>query len=215
MKRIASAVSLGAALLFASVEAFAFCRTTTCDQQNPPASCGAAPAAGVCNTAGTPIAWPSTCVSTSVSALGSVKSGITADQMRNIVQNAFQQWTTVDCGSGTTPNFTVDMFPDVNCTNVGYTSTGPNSNLWIFHDSDWPYGTEAELAIALTTTQFNPATGEIYDSDVELNSSATPPAPYDLLDYFTTTTDPNLAYFDLPSVVQHESGHFLGSHTHP
>jgi hypothetical protein len=127
--------------------------------------------------------------------------------MRSIVEKAFQQWTSVDCGNGTMPNFIVDMFPNVNCTNVtgsaGYKTSGPNYNIWIFHDSDWPYGTEAENAIALTTTQFSPTTGDIYDSDVELNSQNS---------IFTTGLD--VIDIDLPSVVQHESGHFLGlAHT--
>lgn len=206
MMRVATTVALLAALLGVSENATAACRTTTCDQQNAPASC-APITTGVCNNQGTPIAWPSTCVSTSVNAQGSALRHISADQMRGIVEQAFQQWTTVDCGNGTTPNFVVDVFPDVNCTDVtgsaGYKSTGPNYNVWIFEDSDWSYGVEAENAIALTTTQFNPTTGEIYDSDVELNSQNS---------NFTTGLD--FVDIDLPSVVQHESGHFLGlAHT--
>lgn len=210
MRRIAIAILLIEALLFMPEQALAFCRTTTCDRQDAPSDCTVTP--GTCNTLGTPIAWPNTCVSTSVSAQGSVNSHITADQMRDIVQAAFQQWTSVNCGSGAPPNFVVDMFPDVNCTNVtemtgdaGYKPTGPNYNLWLFYDTGWPYGNEAgtENAIALTTTQFNPTTGEIYDSDVEL----------DAVDQ-TFTTDLSNIEMDLPSVVQHESGHFLGlAHT--
>jgi hypothetical protein len=123
--------------------------------------------------------------------------------MRQVVQDAFKQWTTVDCGDGGIPNFSVDMFPDVNCTDVtgdkGYKTTGPNYNIWIFHDSNWPPEYTTDGAIAITTTQFSPTTGEIYDSDVELNSEAN-----------TFTTDLALVQTDLPSVVQHESGHFLG-----
>ena len=86
---------------------------------------------------------------------------------------------------------------------MGYKTTGPNYNIWIFHDTDWPYGTVNEGAIALTTTQFSPDTGIIYDSDVELNSEGQP---------FTTGLDQ--IGMDLPTVVQHESGHFLGlAHT--
>lgn len=207
MRQRAAVITLSlAAILCAPTHALAACRTTTCDQQNAPASCTPIPA-GQCNDQGIPIKWPSTCVSTSVSAQGSVLRNITADQMRSIVDKAFQQWTSADCGGGKTPNFIVDMFPDVNCTDVtgaaGYKATGPNYNVWIFEDDDWPYGTEAENAIALTTTQFNPTTGEVYDSDVELNSQNS---------NFTTGLD--FVNIDLPSVVQHESGHFLGlAHT--
>jgi hypothetical protein len=127
--------------------------------------------------------------------------------MRAIVHDAFQQWTTADCGNGATPRFVVDMFPDVNCTDVtgdaGYKPTGPNYNLWIFEDSNWDLGDGIDGAIAITTTQFNALTGEIYDSDVELNSKDNPFT----MDYPSTG-------MDLQSVVQHESGHFLGiAHT--
>lgn len=141
-----------------------------------------------------------------MSAYGSALRHVTADETRGIVQAAFQQWTSVDCGNGAPPNFAVDIFPDVNCTDVtgasGYKSTGPNYNVWVFHDADWPYGTEGEDAVAVTTVKFNPTTGEIYDADVELNSE---------LDAFTTGL---YVDWDLATVVQHESGHFLGlAHT--
>lgn len=189
-------------------QVMAYCLTKTCDQQNPPPACAGNQQTGVnkCSTMGTPIAWPDTCVSTSVSAYGSPKENISADQMRQIVDTAFKNWLSQDCGGGKTPNFVVDIFPDVNCTDVtgagtGYKTTGPNYNIWIFRDNDWPYdsGNSPENAIAITTTQFSPDTGVIYDSDVEFNSSAN-----------SFTTDLNLVSMDLPSVVQHESGHFLG-----
>ncbi len=193
----AALLLVSGSLSFVSRQASAYCRTTTCDQEGAPSSCGTPPANG-CNTQGIPIAWPSTCVSTSVSAYGSPAQNISADEMRSIVAKAFENWTTADCGNGT-PNFQVDMFPDVNCTDVGYKTTGPNYNIWIFHDTDWPYGNVDESAIALTTTQFAPDTGIIYDSDVELNSEGQ-----------TFTTGLDVIGMDLPSVVQHESGHFLG-----
>jgi len=204
--RLTTTVTLLSVLLGIPAYAAAACRTTTCDQQNPPANCAPLTPGG-CNTSGIPIAWPNTCVSSSVSAHGSPLRNITADQMRGIVQAAFQQWTSVKCANGEPPSFVVDMFPDVNCTDVtgdaGYKSAGPNYNIWIFHDTDWPYDVEAERAIALTTVQFNPSTGEIYDADVELNSQTS---------NFTTGLD--FVDIDLPSVVQHESGHFLGlAHT--
>ncbi len=123
--------------------------------------------------------------------------------MRAVVQAAFQQWTSADCGNGQKPNFVVNTFPDVTCTAVtgssGYKSAGPNCNVWVFEDSNWVYGTEGESAIAVTTVKFSPTTGEIYDADVELNSE---------IDEFTTGLI-NVDW-DLPSVVLHEAGHFLG-----
>jgi hypothetical protein len=197
VSRNAAAV-LTASLVFAvAPRAQGYCRTTTCDQVDAPPEC-AANGTGGCSSLGRPIAWPDTCVSTSVSTYG-----ISADNMRDVVREAFQKWTTAPCAGGKTPRFVVDIFPDVNCTDVsgdsGYKSNGPNYNIWIFRSTDWPYDSIGENAIAITTTQFNPTTGEIYDSDVELNSRDNEFA-----------SDQQETHMDLPSVVLHESGHFLG-----
>jgi hypothetical protein len=82
---------------------------------------------------------------------------------------------------------------------AGYKEKGPNYNIWIFQDTVWPYDSVGENAIAITTTQFHPTTGEIYDSDVELNS----------LNNTFTLGETNVQ-IDLSSVVLHEAGHFLG-----
>ena len=202
MKKFTCAAVLAGLLLLLPSEALAWCRTTICDQANPPAGCGDTTASGC--SVGTPIAWPSSCVSTSVNAQGSARLGITAADMRKVVQNAFSAWTNADCGNGQIPKFVVDLFPDVNCSQVtgdhiGFKSEGPNYNIWIFRDTDWPYGFADESAIAITTTQFSGTTGVIYDSDVELNSQSQ--------DFTIGDTIINM---DLPSVVQHEAGHFLG-----
>lgn len=200
----------GFVLLFAA-HATGACRTTTCDRVDPPANCPVKTDMCACTTAAVAIKikWPDTCVSTSVNSQGSVKRSITADDMRAIVHGAFQKWTTsAQCQSGGSPSFVVDTFPDVNCTDVtgddaGYKSGGPNYNVWIFRDGDdeWPYDSVGENAIAITTTQFSRDTGEIYDSDVELNSRDND---------FATPDTMGPSRMDLASVVQHESGHFLG-----
>ena len=183
--------------------AWAYCRATTCDREGAPAEC-VSTRVNDCSTMGVPIAWPSTCVSSSVSAYGSPRRNISPDAMRTIVSNAFQQWTTAGCGDGGSPNFVVDMFPDVVCQDAtgdsGFKPAGPNYNLWIFHDDSWPYtDTGGEAAIAMTKVLFDQDTGEIWDADVELNSYSV-----------EFTTDPDVVNVDLQSVVQHESGHFLG-----
>ena len=183
--------------------ALAWCRVNTCDREGAPASTCRTAGPSECIVQGKSVAWPNSCVSTSVSAKGSPKRGITADEMRQIVQDAFKQWSSVDCGGGQTPSIVVDTFPDVNCTEVlgdaGYKPLGPNYNVWIFRDDSWPLGAVAEDTIAITTTSFTVEDGVIFDADVELNSFG---------QNFTTGLD--IVDIDLPSVVQHESGHFLG-----
>ena len=145
MRRHTLAAAFGGSILFIAGQALAYCRTTTCDQEGATKGCELnTKSASGCSSLGTPIRWPNTCVSTSVSAKGSSNPQgsrpISADEMRGIVQKAFENWTKADCGNGQVPNFVVDSFPDVNCTDVtgdaGYKSTGPNYNIWIFQDTD-------------------------------------------------------------------------------
>jgi hypothetical protein len=78
----------------------------------------------------------------------------------------------------------------------------PNANIWLFLDSEWPY-VSGNTTLALTTLTFNVETGEIFDSDVEINS----------FENELTTTD-TAVQADLESIIVHEAGHFLGlSHT--
>jgi hypothetical protein len=201
MTRKSFGVLASVLLVAVSSRAHAYCRTTTCDRIDAPPECFEG--GGSCSSLGSPIAWPDTCVSTSVSAFGSEALGISADDLRSVVREAFEKWTSAPCTNGEVPRLVVDTFPDVRCVDVtgeaGYKEKGPNYNIWIFQDTDWPYESIGMDAIAITTTQFHPVTGEIYDSDVELNSRDNP---------FTLTQDQ--AEIDLPSVVLHEAGHFLG-----
>jgi hypothetical protein len=95
------------------------------------------------------------------------------------------------------------------CTKIGYEKTGPNQNVILFHDAGWPHkrkladGAEIddELTIALTTVTFDQRTGEIYDADIELNTSH-----HSIL----TLDSPRAGTFDLQSVLTHEAGHLFG-----
>jgi hypothetical protein len=63
----------------------------------------------------------------------------------------------------------------------------------------WSHAHTEGHHIALTTTTFDPKTGELLDADMELN----------LANFELTTSDTDVAY-DLESVLTHETGHFLG-----
>jgi predicted Zn-dependent protease len=196
-------LALSAIITF-PLEANAYCRTTTCAQQKPPPECYLDNHVGTCQMMGNPLFWAKPCVSFSVQKDGSNRSGnrITADQLQEVVRTCFDNWQNVDCGDGRLPNMLVETYPQVDCAEAVYSQTQPNQNVWMFHDDTWPYEGGGELTIALTLVSFNRKTGEIYDVDVELNSNQRIFAlEVSALD---RTKD------DLQSVVQHESGHFLG-----
>ena len=95
---------------------------------------------------------------------------------------------------------TASNLGNVSCAEVRYNQNGPNQNVIVFRDDQWPYS-DPNNTLGLTTVTFNADTGEIYDADMEINASGK---------NLTTTTITPLTGFDLLSVVTHEAGHFLG-----
>jgi len=180
--------------------AWAYCRTTTCETNPRPDTCnGTYDDTTLCSDEGTPLFWPSPCISFSVNTAGSPRLDISADQLQDVVATAFQRWLDADCGDGSHPDLSIETYPQVDCSDIGYKENGPNQNQWAFRDDDWPYGATIDGVLALTLLTVNTKSGEIYDVDVEFNSYQS---------HFTLdTVNPDI---DLPSVVQHESGHFLG-----
>jgi hypothetical protein len=179
-------------------DARAFCRTTT---EKPGTTYD--PATG-CYTGSADaklLYWKGACVGYSLNR--SASSKVTLDQASKIVSDAFAAWSAAACATGTPTVHAVDVGP-VDCDLVEYNQTGPNQNLIVFHDDVWPYA-DPYNTLGLTTVTFNTQTGEIYDADMEINS-----------------TVPNLVAegpvppggFDVTSIITHEAGHFLGlAHT--
>jgi hypothetical protein len=91
-------------------------------------------------------------------------------------------------------------FGPVSCDLVQYNEYGPNQHAIIFRDGTWPHMQDTSNELALTTVTYDKDTGEIYDADMEINSS---------IPLSTTATVPAGGY-DFESIVTHETGHFLG-----
>jgi predicted Zn-dependent protease len=138
-------------------------------------------------------------VSFSVQQDGSAALDITADTLEQIVTESFDNWQNATCEAGGLPSIVIKRYPQVECAEARYNQGGPNQNVWLFRDDAWPHEGDGDRTIALTLVSFNPKSGEIYDVDVELNSYSR--------QFKLETTG---AGDDLASVVQHESGHFLG-----
>ncbi|MCA9625438.1 MAG: matrixin family metalloprotease [Myxococcales bacterium] len=184
------------AVAFATIVALpstaeAFCRTSVCGEE----------ASKVCTPAedddcGTALFWGAPCFSFSLQEEGS--SQVEVDTAEALMIQAFAAWENADCG-GVGPGISVDPYPRIGCDQVEYNQEGGNANLVVFRDDVWPYEGKGNT-LALTTVTFSLDTGEIFDADLEINSTAA----IDL-----TVGDGEVVY-DLLSILTHEAGHMLG-----
>jgi hypothetical protein len=183
------------AALLASRGASAFCRTTTCDPNDPKANCQKDGTG--CVVSGVPLYWPSSCVTVGVQQMGSPRNGLGYDDVAAVVDQAFGSWMNAACQGGK-PSIGVQLIGPVECGASEYNSKVGNANIVLFREDEWPYA-GASNAIGLTTTRFDTKTGELWDADIELNGVG---ARLSIGDPITGD--------DLLSVLTHEAGHFLG-----
>ncbi|WP_437594522.1 matrixin family metalloprotease [Sorangium sp. So ce1000] len=195
----AACSALVAAALAHPGAALAYCRTSVCPPDKT--TSGLAETAAVCTPAlgtdcGTPLAWPSPCVSYSIQEDASAQ--VSLSQAEAIFEQAFATWTQADCGDGQTPRMEVIYLGPVACDAHEYNKRKANANIITFRDDGWPY-VGGGNTLALTTVTYNLKTGEIYDADMEINS----------FDVALSQGDDDVS-FDLLSIATHEAGHFLG-----
>jgi hypothetical protein len=198
---------LAPALAFVSLvasgsNAWAFCRSRTCNEFDPAQHCEKV---DNCVVSGYELWWPTSCVSFDAQADGSPKLGIDADTVTDVVGRAFAPWLAADCGTGT-PSMAVTTYGPVSCDEPENTdpknprrynrTTEKGANVVMFRDDVWPYPSSTD-AYALTTVTFDPTSGRIYDADIEINSAD-----------FDVAVDSDT--YDLQSILTHEAGHFLG-----
>lgn len=184
--------ALAAVILLASAgQAHAYCRTSACEG-HPAGWKVCAPAEP--DDCGLPLFWVRPRVTYSVQEDASHQ--ISLEQTRELVRAAFHAWTSVDCGGGETPRLEVVETEPVECRAHEYNPAEGNANIILYRDDAWDYDSSK---IAVTTVTHVLDTGEIYDADLELNSFG-----------YTFTTGETAPEIDLPSVLAHEIGHFLG-----
>lgn len=191
--RLASRTAAGLVWLLAPTAADAYCLTSACPGDVPGQLC-TPPTADDC---GTPLYWSPACFGVAVQRDASVQIDLATAE--SLVAQAFAAWENVDCGDGENPGVNVELFEAVTCDQQEYNQRGGNVNLVVFRDAEWPY-VGAGNTLALTTVTYNLDTGEIFDADLEVNS--TPNVPL-------TTSDTGIEY-DLLSILTHEAGHMLG-----
>ena len=208
LRRSAVACLLAFALFSAAPRASAFCRTTTDESF-------VQTAAQPCDPNGVPLAWAGDNAGFWVNSAASVQ--VSFDDALTAASTAFKSWTTAACpGDIATCSGATSNPPSIDATYQGatavhaaeYKGDGSDIDVVLFWDSAWPHP-DADVTLALTTVTFGTTSGEIYDADIEVNSD---PSQHKLS---TADTPPPDAY-DLPSIFQHETGHFFGlAHTQP
>lgn len=132
-------------------------------------------------------------------------SDVPGDAELDVLRESFAVWANVEvgptdeCGLATDVDLVFVETALSNVDRVGYDFLNPaaSENLLIFRDSGW--NSAENNVIALTTTTYDPVTGEILDADIEFNSTV-----FD----FTITDAP--VGMDLKNTAVHEIGHFLG-----
>jgi MYXO-CTERM domain-containing protein len=183
---------IAAAAMLAPRAADAFCRTTT-----TPIPANYSPTRG-CFVDGLALFWKGGCISYSLNSKAS--TDITLTEATSVIDAAFNSWNRAACAGGTQVGILTSNIGPTSCGKVGYNVNGPNQNVIVFRDDAWPYS-DPNNTLGLTTVTFNADNGEIFDADMEINSSGK--------NLSTSPTVPANG-FDLLSVITHEAGHFLG-----
>lgn len=183
---------LAVGALLQTTDAYGFCRKTTCKD------CPFDPETG-CTMGGQPLLWPGACVSYSLSRSASVQ--VSLETAQEMAARAFEAWQSVTCpGTGEPPSIAAtEAFGLTGCMLAEYSRTGANANVVLFRDGDWPYA-DSEDALGLTTVSFDSVTGQIFDADIEVNSTVP----------LSSTDKVASEHYDLLSILTHEVGHFLG-----
>jgi hypothetical protein len=180
--------ALASALLVAP-RAQAYCIANTCQLDNSETPCSEDPVTR-CLVGGQPFFFKQHCLSYSVNVRASALLGLDYEGLASLVSEAMSKWNDAACPSGpcSARGF---LFPAVTCDEMENNTSGPNANVWVFFD-DW--GDLDPEALAITTTHINPYTGEVYGSDVSVQSGS--------LVSFSRES--------LVAVLAHESGHIFG-----
>lgn len=184
--------------LSVAVGASAYCRSSTCEPDPLQGIQGAQCYPPTDTDCGTPLLWMRDCIGFGIQQDASDELGIEA--ARAAITQAFATWEAADCG-GVGPGIHVVDMGDVECDRVEYEQRAGNANILVFRDYGWEENGYDKLA--LTTVNYDPENGEIWNADIEVNTS-----DYDFIQGF------NGGEYDLVGVLTHEAGHFLGfAHT--
>jgi hypothetical protein len=195
LRRWAAPAVCVALSLFASPPAWAFCRTNTCD---PARGENCTKDKDGCRQGGKALYWGLSAVPFFVQADGSPKNHIEASAFEKVIATAFDTWSSANCGAGQHPSISAMSAGQTPSSMVEYAVGQPNANIFVFRDDEW-MATIPGSALALTTVSYDSSTGKILDADVEVNGTGG-----------NITNGRPTDGADLPSIITHEIGHFIG-----
>jgi MYXO-CTERM domain-containing protein len=141
--------------------------------------------------AGTPVRWHERSVPLLV---GSPACGPSREELLAALEIATDAWR----GIGSSPDVVVR--PGAPARGIGYDARGPNDCAVYVLCDDWPYGE----AHAVTVETHDAVSGALLDADLVIDGGA----PLAVL--AETDGARGERRYDLPSVLTHEIGHFLG-----
>lgn len=201
---VAALLLLSATLV--APRASAFCRTMTCELDTAPSEqCprddGCERDQRCCATVGMPLHWANPCLDFAVQLDGSALLGLDADRLAEVMLAAFERWQRVTCPGGGTPGFRARLAGFVTCDEAQTVCDRAPGNvrLIVARDGVWPH---SPGQLALTTPTALLESGELIDTDMELNTH--PVA-------VSVSGEPGTPGFEaLENIVTHEVGHFLG-----
>jgi hypothetical protein len=180
--------------LLATQAGLAFCRARSCNRNVAAAACQID--AHNCVVSGHQLFWPSICLKIGINEAGSVRHGISFEQLRDATEAAFQTWANADCTPGK-PSLRVEVAGPIPCGESEYNEDAGNVNLVVFRDDTWPYVGGVDV-LGTTFVRFNTNTGQIFDADIEINGTE------------GTISVNGSSEIDLQSLLTHEAGHVLG-----
>lgn len=162
----------------------AWCRTTTVTQSD----------SARCVLEGRPLSWPVRCIALSPN-VSVLPAGVSGPLLRELLVTAQRAWSGARCG-GRPPSVDLSVGEDTSAGS-SYSTEGANQNVVLFR-RDWTAAGLPPSALAITTVTFGASSGEIRDTDVQVNLTQ----PLSV----SATARGN----DLPTILLHEVGHVLG-----
>ncbi|MBL8601504.1 MAG: matrixin family metalloprotease [Myxococcales bacterium] len=195
-----SAWLLAASLSLAASTGHGFCRTTTARLR--------AMQPGECATQGIPLSWRNRCTSFSLYNRD-LPDGINMPDLTTFAAAATGAWARAACDANGQLSQYYRVIPDApTLAPAGYNPNGANANTVAFRPRWGDDALHRPGAIAITVVTFDSFNGEIFDADIEMNSLDERTNPIGFR--FSTEARPDPGAADLPTILTHEFGHFLG-----